>query len=201
MRVLVTHGRYLDDEVSSRAARRVELPQPPGSIDESERRSRSGVQLSTISARATVGELATSQSREVRNLPNHRETAAQENASSYFPLLDRIADGHFIDYTTEKELYEEFLKVLSQDGHLRDEEAISLFQLALSLHVAAPRIEAQYQYYSTSVEPLLMIAQDAACPVWVHFSGKQYCSPSLERAQQDFSGPAFVFARPTVRGC
>lgn len=32
-----------------------------------------------------------------------------------------------------------------------------------------------------------MIAQDAACPVWVHFEGKQYCSPALDRAQQDLS--------------
>ena len=31
----------------------------------------------------------------------------------------------------------------------------------------------------------MMGAQDAACPVWVHFDGKQYCSPTLERAQQD----------------
>ena len=30
-----------------------------------------------------------------------------------------------------------------------------------------------------------MAAQDAACPVWVHFDGKQYCSPTLDRAQQD----------------
>ena len=31
----------------------------------------------------------------------------------------------------------------------------------------------------------MMVAQDAACPVWVHFDGKQYCSPTLDRAQQD----------------
>jgi UDP-glucose:glycoprotein glucosyltransferase len=31
----------------------------------------------------------------------------------------------------------------------------------------------------------MMAAQDAACPVWIHFDGKQYCSPTLERAQQD----------------
>ena len=30
-----------------------------------------------------------------------------------------------------------------------------------------------------------MVAQDAACPVWVHFNGKQYCSPTLDRSQQD----------------
>ena len=31
----------------------------------------------------------------------------------------------------------------------------------------------------------MVAAQDAACPVWVYFDGKQYCSPTLERAQQD----------------
>ena len=34
----------------------------------------------------------------------------------------------------------------------------------------------------------MMVAQEAACPVWVHFDGKQYCSPALDRAQQDI-GP------------
>lgn len=33
-----------------------------------------------------------------------------------------------------------------------------------------------------------MIAQDAVCPVWVYFDGKQYCSPALDRAQQDVGG-------------
>lgn len=37
-----------------------------------------------------------------------------------------------------------------------------------------------------------MVAQDAACPVWVHFNGKQYCSPTLERAQQDANGLKYV---------
>lgn len=35
-----------------------------------------------------------------------------------------------------------------------------------------------------------MAAQDAACPVWVHSEGKQYCSSSMERAQQDMSDEA-----------
>ena len=37
-----------------------------------------------------------------------------------------------------------------------------------------------------------MVAQDAACPVWVHFEGKQYCSPTLDRAQQDVGNPMLV---------
>ena len=67
---------------------------------------------------------------------------------------------------------------------MQDGAALSSFKFALSLHAAAPRIEAQYQYYNASVEPSMMAAQDAACPVWVHLDGQQYCSPELERAQQ-----------------
>ena len=117
-----------------------------------------------------------------------RETAAEENSTSYFPLLDRIAEGYFADYSTEKELYNTFLQLLHDDGHITDPDTLSSFQFALSIHSAAPRIEAHYQYYNTSVEPSLMVAQDAACPVWVHFGGKQYCSTTLERAQQDVDG-------------
>ena len=118
----------------------------------------------------------------------HRETAALENSTSYFGLLDRVAEGRFSDFTTDQELYIAFVQLLQDDGYVTDLETLSSFQLALSIHAAAPRIEAHYQYYNTSVEPSLMIAQDAACPVWVHFNGKQYCSPTLERAQQDYTG-------------
>ncbi|QQK41019.1 UDP-glucose:glycoprotein glucosyltransferase, putative [Penicillium digitatum] len=116
------------------------------------------------------------------------ESAAEENSSSYFPLLDRIADGTFEDLTTEKELYDRFLTVLKDDGHIRTPESLSSFQLSLSIRSSAPRIEAHFQFYNTSVEQSLMVAQDAVCPVWVHSEGKQYCSSAMERAQQDIVG-------------
>ena len=123
------------------------------------------------------------------SLIESRETATEENSTAYFPLLDRIAEGRFADCGTDAELYSNFLQVVQEDGHLTEPDALSSFQLALSIHSAAPRIEAHYQYYATSVESSLMVAQDAACPVWVHFEGKQYCSPALDRAQQDFHSP------------
>ncbi|KAL8840573.1 MAG: hypothetical protein Q9170_001259 [Blastenia crenularia] len=113
------------------------------------------------------------------------ETAAEENSTSYFLLLDRIAQGHFLDFTTDQELHAAFIQLVQDDGHITSPEALSSLQFALSTHSAAPRIQAHYQYYDTSVEPSLMVAQDAACPVWTHFDGKQYCSPTLDRAQQD----------------
>lgn len=67
---------------------------------------------------------------------------------------------------------------------LADSEALASFKFALSLHEAAPRIQAHYQYYNASVQDHMMAAQDAVCPVWVYFDGQQYCSPTLERAQQ-----------------
>ncbi|KAJ5492577.1 UDP-glucose:glycoprotein glucosyltransferase 1 [Penicillium diatomitis] len=116
------------------------------------------------------------------------ETAAEENKTSYFPLLDRIADGAFEEAVSEKELYDRFLQVIHEDGHLRTPESLSSFKLSMAIRSSAPRIQAHYQYYNTSVQQSLMVAQDAACPVWVHLNGKQYCSSLMERAQQDVNG-------------
>ncbi|KAL9110377.1 MAG: hypothetical protein Q9227_005108 [Pyrenula ochraceoflavens] len=110
--------------------------------------------------------------------------SAEENSTSYFPLLDRVSEGTFTELATEQELYEKFTKILLEDGHLQDREALSSFQFALAIHSAAPRIEAHFQYYQTSIAPSMMDGQDEACPVWVHLDDKQYCSPGLERFQQ-----------------
>ncbi|RMZ81428.1 hypothetical protein DV738_g2314, partial [Chaetothyriales sp. CBS 135597] len=115
------------------------------------------------------------------------ETAAAENESSYFPLLDRIADGAFAESSTDKELYDQFVHVLRDEGHLQSPEALASFNLAFSLHASAPRVQAHFQYYNRTISPHLPAAQDAACPVWVQLDGHQYCSPTLERAQQSLS--------------
>lgn len=143
------------------------------------------VQCSAIHLRAYVGDDRTSRGYRLFRLIISRETAAEENSTAYFPLLDRIAEGRFAECSTDQDLYNTFLQVVKDDGHITNPDALSSFQFALSIHSAAPRIEANYHYYDTSVEPSLMVAQDAACPVWVHFDGKQYCSPALNRAQQD----------------
>ncbi|KAK3695933.1 killer toxin resistant protein [Vermiconidia calcicola] len=109
------------------------------------------------------------------------ETAAEENATSYFPLLDRIADGYFDSALTDRELYRKFRAVLEQDGHLSQAEDLSSFDLAVSIHSAAPRIEAHYQYYNTSVRPSIGQDMEDGCDSWVYapFSGQRYCSPYL----------------------
>jgi UDP-glucose:glycoprotein glucosyltransferase len=121
-------------------------------------------------------------------LSRSRETAADENGTSYFPLLDRIADGYFSKASTDQELYDKFIQVLKDDGHMADPETLSTYKFALSMRSSAPRIEAHYQYYHTAAEPSLKGEQDTSCPVWVLFNGKQYCSPALDEAHGDVIG-------------
>ncbi|KAH6721098.1 UDP-glucose:glycoprotein glucosyltransferase-domain-containing protein [Leptodontidium sp. 2 PMI_412] len=120
------------------------------------------------------------------------ETAGNENATSYFPLLDRIADGYFSKAATDKELFEKFVQVLKDDGHMLSPETLSSWQFALSMRASAPRIEAHYQYYHTAAEPSLKAEQETSCPVWVLFNGKQYCSPALDTAHGDVSGDSQI---------
>ncbi|TKA54389.1 hypothetical protein B0A55_13077, partial [Friedmanniomyces simplex] len=109
------------------------------------------------------------------------ETAADENATCYFPLLDRIADGYFDQALTAQELYTVFRSLLQEDGHLTQAEDLSSFDFALSIHSAAPRVEAHYQYYRTAVKPVLEFEDDGDCSTWAHvpFSGQGYCSADM----------------------
>ncbi|KAG6012091.1 hypothetical protein E4U54_007728 [Claviceps lovelessii] len=87
-----------------------------------------------------------------------------------------------IKATTDSELYDQFLEVLRSDGHMPDPDALSTFNLALSLRSAAPRIEAHYQYYETAIEPFV---EHRDCEVWVLFNRKQYCTPDLDISVRD----------------
>ena len=108
------------------------------------------------------------------------ETAAEENATAYYPILDRVSEGYFNEKNTEQELYTAFVDLLRSDGHITAPEALASFELALSVRSAAPRIEAHYQFYMTSVEPSLVAEQTNECEIWVSFHGKQYCSVHLD---------------------
>ncbi|KAF2848212.1 glycosyltransferase family 24 protein [Plenodomus tracheiphilus IPT5] len=108
------------------------------------------------------------------------ETAAEENATAYYPILDRVSQGYFDEKNTEQDLYTAFVELLRSDRHITEPEALASFDFALSVRSAAPRIEAHYQFYKTSVEPSLAAEQTKDCEIWVSFHGKQYCSPHLE---------------------
>ena len=114
------------------------------------------------------------------SLTSARETAAEENATAYYPILDRVSQGYFNEKNTEQELYIAFIELLRSDGHITEPAALASFEFALSVRSAAPRIEAHYQFYRTSVEPSLVAGQTKECDIWASFRGKQYCSVHLD---------------------
>ncbi|KAI9816556.1 MAG: hypothetical protein M1827_001688 [Pycnora praestabilis] len=128
------------------------------------------------------------------------ETAAEENSTSYFPILDRIAEGRFVEASTDEELHNDFIHMLQSDGHITDSDSLSSFQFALAIHSAAPRIEAHYQFYNTSVEPsLLSPPMKGECATWVHFNGRQYCSPALDVPRSEILGQKAISELPFDR--
>jgi UDP-glucose:glycoprotein glucosyltransferase len=120
-----------------------------------------------------------------------RETAAEENVTAYYPILDRVSQGYFEQHATEQQLYTAFIELLHDDGHITEPEALASFEFALSVRSAAPRIEAHYQFYKTSVEPLLAAEQSDTCELWVSFGGKQYCSPQLDEPFGDIDSERY----------
>ncbi|KAF2670722.1 hypothetical protein BT63DRAFT_385109 [Microthyrium microscopicum] len=107
------------------------------------------------------------------------ETAADEKPDVYFPILDRIAEGYFESSNTDKELYQRFLTLLKNDKLITDPESLSALKFALSIRNSAPRIQAHYQFYETSVQPSL---DGLDCEVWMEIAGKQYCDLTMEKA-------------------
>ncbi|KAK2612217.1 killer toxin resistant protein [Conoideocrella luteorostrata] len=103
----------------------------------------------------------------------------------------RIASGHFTTASTDSELYSRFLKVLRDDRHIISSEALSTFNLALSLRSAAPRIEAHYQHYATVVKSFV-----DNCDAWVLLDRKQYCTPDLDNIVRDGLFTSFVSSPP-----
>ncbi|KAI9654583.1 MAG: hypothetical protein M1831_005344 [Alyxoria varia] len=119
------------------------------------------------------------------------ESAASENASSYFPLLSTIASGRFAGFQRdERTLFETFERVLKDDGHLADPAVLGSWRFAQGIHASAPRIEAQYQFYRTSVNQLEERNGDAIRPgaleIWHEGSG--LCEDVLCRTTKSGAG-------------
>jgi hypothetical protein len=81
------------------------------------------------------------------------ESAAAENSSSFFPLLKDVALGRFDFCHADEEYYYTFLSALKDDGHITNDAVLATWNFGLSLHEAAPRIEAQHQLWTSTVYP------------------------------------------------
>jgi Thioredoxin-like domain len=104
----------------------------------------------------------------------HRETAAIENSSIFWPLLEALSKKDILSFQTDREYYTRALDLL-RDEFLTDSVTLGSFELGLSLHNAAPKIEAYYQFYNTSVVPSLG-DKYISCDTWVYWRGQQLCA-------------------------
>jgi UDP-glucose:glycoprotein glucosyltransferase len=82
----------------------------------------------------------------------------------------------------DKELYNRFLEVLKDGGHISTPDALASFKLALSIRSAAPKIEAHYQYYTTGAEPHLGGKEEGRCDPWIYLDGQHFCEPTLSKS-------------------
>ncbi|QDS71787.1 hypothetical protein FKW77_009373 [Venturia effusa] len=126
------------------------------------------------------------------------ETAAEEKPDVYFKILDRISDGYFSNAATDKELYEKFVRLLKNDNLITDSESLSSFELALSVHNAAPRIEAHYQYYRTTILPMLEKSEAKDCETWLAFTARQFCSAQFEKEDATIKGMSIEAGEPVL---
>ena len=83
----------------------------------------------------------------------NRETTATENSTAFPPLLDFIASNAFANaHRTDQHLHSLFEEVLRDHGHILDPAQLASWNFALGTRASAPRIEAQYQFWQTSLE-------------------------------------------------
>ncbi|RVD89346.1 uncharacterized protein DFL_000359 [Arthrobotrys flagrans] len=100
------------------------------------------------------------------------ECAGLEEPEFYFTLLDLIKTRGINIADSDKEMYDTVVERVEQQ-QLLDHRFIPTWKFCISLRETAPRIEAQYQFYSNSVT----FPKGKSCPVWFDDGERQSCNP------------------------
>jgi len=112
------------------------------------------------------------------------ESAALEDPSIYFPLLDLLTSHLplYSDLAPRNQL--EIITDLINQSYLPTDHPKwdhSSFSTSLGMHESTPKIQAYYQYYQTVVEPGLSTSE-RECEGWVEWRQKTFCEvESLKR--------------------
>ncbi|WVQ70245.1 uncharacterized protein L199_008471 [Kwoniella botswanensis] len=103
------------------------------------------------------------------------ETVYEESPSSYFPLLSLLPNLSEEDYESDESLLDSINNLISSYSLLPGSE--STFDLALALHTAVPKIQAQFSWYESAVRPKERQLGVEACKEdgWVEWRGKGFC--------------------------
>ncbi|WRT66985.1 uncharacterized protein IL334_003951 [Kwoniella shivajii] len=113
------------------------------------------------------------------------ETVYDESPSSYFPLLHLLSS--LPTSSSDDEILSSTLNLIGSYSLLPNPSSISIFNLALSLHTAVPRIEAEYSWYESIVRPQEGKLGVEGCDSWVQWRGKGFCSLTDLRKDLEWS--------------
>ncbi|KAF9077351.1 glycosyltransferase family 24 protein [Rhodocollybia butyracea] len=103
------------------------------------------------------------------------ESVALENPKYFFPFLDRVTDPEVVNITPDEApegLYSSALEVAKNMGLFSESGTLASVEMNLALHAATPKIEAFYEYYIETVDPL---ARHKECGSWVDWYGTVIC--------------------------
>ena len=109
----------------------------------------------------------------------HRESAALEDPTIYYPLLSLLTSHLplFETSSTKEQLSTIYDLVASSDLIQRHPMwDLSSFKTSLAMHEASPKVQAFYQYYDSVVaETELGRGIGGVCESWVEWRGKGFC--------------------------
>ncbi|WVR05054.1 hypothetical protein IAU60_002066 [Kwoniella sp. DSM 27419] len=113
------------------------------------------------------------------------ETVYDEHPSSYFPLLNLLPSIPQTD--SPENLLSSALDLISAYSLLPDPSSLSTFNLALALHTSAPKIQAEYAWYESSLRAKEGELGVQGCEGWVEWRGKGFCEVDELRKDVELS--------------
>ena len=136
----------------------------------------------------------------------HRESAALEDPTIYYPLLSLLTSHLplFETSSTKEQLSTIYDLIASSDLVQRHPMwDLSSFKTSLAMHEASPKVQAFYQYYDSVVaETELGRGIGGVCESWVEWRGKGFCGVDelkrdMELTLSSNARSAYPFPSPT----
>ncbi|KZT07030.1 glycosyltransferase family 24 protein [Laetiporus sulphureus 93-53] len=105
------------------------------------------------------------------------ETISIEDPGAFFPLVDALTNPETVPKpsSTSEALHRHALQTAIDEGYLSKPGEYASVEMNLALHVATPKIEAFYQYYTDLHAKRKEEAQGEGCGSWVDWYGEIVC--------------------------
>jgi len=112
-----------------------------------------------------------------------RETAALDQPSNFFPLVDLLTNPNIfpkpLSTLPPEAIHQAAIDAAQSNGFFLEPDSLPAFHLALALHSASPKLEAFYQYYKDLTLdgiPLPGGSFAEECGSWVDWYGQRICT-------------------------